>query len=211
MFIQDLRKSLDANATALYEQKKREKELKSHPETMEMICSHVADGGSLATLCEKKWYVNYGRMAQWINADDGRREMLTRATEARLAWERDRILAELRVLGLFDIRDLLDEAHCVKPPDQWPDHISRAIESMEVKELFEQGPDGGRIKIGEVKKINLVSKLKALELLGKTSALYVERHELAVKPMSLGMMVEQSFNEQAIDVTDSTARVPSAE
>lgn len=206
----DIANQAKSQASKLWYTKKREKELQAEPDTIDIICAHVGDGGTLTNLCEKVWKVSYGRMAQWINSDETRRRLFSDAMQSRVNWERERILEELRHLSFFDIRQILDENSCVKPPSEWPDEISKAVESMTVNELF-QGTGDDRELVGLVKNIKLTPKLKALELIGKTSAMFIERVEATIKPMTLGQMVEDSWTAElppARDVSPNKSDTP---
>lgn len=77
------------------------------------------------------------------------------------------VVAKLAQVGLFDPRRLFDKHHGLLPPDQWPDDIAAAVAGIEVFEEFDSGPDGERVQIGLTKKVKLLDRTKALDMLMK--------------------------------------------
>jgi hypothetical protein len=152
---------------------KFQKRVALKPELMEEICEHVSEGGTLITLA-KKWDVSYGTLTNWIHADKAREQRYLKALNDREEWSKERILQELRTIGLVDIRDLINEEGGLRPKSEWPEEVSRSISSIEITELREDGEG-----IGEVKKIRLNDKIKALELVGKNLRLFTDKVELS--------------------------------
>lgn len=178
---------------------KREREFFDRAELLEIICSHVADGGSLITLC-KRWHIRYGRVMQWVNKEKSRQEQVEAAYLSRKEWAIQTILDELRAIATFDITHILDSAGRVRPPSEWPEGYGRLVESIEIKELASR--DGEQL-FGEMKKIKFHSKMRALELLGKAEAMFIEKHEHTFKPVTLGELLDASWNSETKDVTDT--------
>jgi len=92
----------------------------------------------------------------------------------------DRVLAELYEIAMADISDAFDEDNNLKPMNQIPESLRRAICGIEVFEEF-AGFGEEREKIGETKKIKFWDKGKALEALAKHLKLLVDRHEVEFK------------------------------
>jgi phage terminase small subunit len=90
------------------------------------------------------------------------------------------VLQELTYIGHSDIREIFDEAGCVKPVSEWPTHIARAVASIEVFEEY-QGSGNERQYIGQTKKVKFWDKPKALELKGKNERLFSDRVEVTGK------------------------------
>jgi phage terminase small subunit len=88
--------------------------------------------------------------------------------------EADRIIRELARIGFSDTREIFNDDGNVKPVSQWPAHIARCIQSVEVLEEY-QGSGVDRQFIGYTKKIKLWDKVKALELLGKHKVLFADK------------------------------------
>jgi hypothetical protein len=158
-------------------------------DTLLKICSFVANNGSLIDLC-REWDVQYGDVATWIHADEEREAAYTKALNLRGEWVCEAVLRELRLIGLSDVRELYDENGHLKDPGDWPEEIARSVAGVETKEIFDE--EG--VKEGEVKKVKLWDKLRAIELLGKNLSLFLERKELKVT-MTLEDLLEKSMKD----------------
>lgn len=159
----------------------RTSELQSDPGTMLTIFKHLANGGSLINLC-KTWDVRYSDFMLWINQDEGRKKLYHEGLEAQQAWAVDRLLQEIRAISFIDIRLIFNEDHSLKPPSEWPDDVAAALAGIEVDEIWEMQPqeDSNRmrkVQIGETKKIKLLDKLKALEMLGRDLGRFTQKIE----------------------------------
>lgn len=175
------------------ERKKRRDELLADPETMSTICVHVANGGTLIDLCET-WDLPFGWISKWLRIDPDRNKQYVQALNDRAEWVRERVLAELRHLGLSDLRRLFDDNGRLKDPRNWPSEIAHAIASVEVDELFE-GSGKERTHVGYTKKVKLWPKTEALKLIGQNLDLFVERHEISGK-VALEDLVTASIDEK---------------
>lgn len=104
--------------------------------------------------------------------------------------DKDLVLSELVKIAKADIRKLFNENGGLLPVNEWPDDIAGAVASVEVDEIFGNvGPE--KMQIGEVKKIKLWKKEKALELLGKNLALFMDKIEVSGS-VTLEELVERS-------------------
>lgn len=77
------------------------------------------------------------------------------------------VVAKLAQMAMFDIRRLYDEAGNILRPDMWPDDVAAAISGLEVFEEFEDDPEGGKTRTGQTKKVKVVERTKALDMLMK--------------------------------------------
>lgn len=157
----------------------RTRRLQADPQTLEDICAHLAEGGSLIVLC-KTWNVRYSEMVMWLNADETRKKRFAESLDAQTQWAVTRLLQEIRAISFVDIRQLFNEDHSLKPPSEWPDDVAAAIAGIEVDELYE-GVGQERERIGDTKKVKMFDKLKALEMLGKDLGRFVQKHEVTGK------------------------------
>lgn len=137
--------------------------------TLEDICSHVANGGSIIDLC-KLWKIGWNNLNNWLYADKERKERYHQAIEAQGEWAIQRILTELRSIAFCDIDVIFNEDHSLKPIADWPEEARRKLSGIEVDELKEDG-----VRIGYTKKVKLVDKIKALELMMKNLNMLTER------------------------------------
>lgn len=166
------------------------------PATLDMVLGHVANGGTLIGLC-KVWDVMYSDVVLWIYKDEARRTVYERALEQQSEWMVARLLDELRVLGTVDIREAFDEEGRLKPLKDIPDEVARAIAGVEVFEVYSSDK---KELAGYTKRVKFYDKLRAIELLGKKLAMFVERHEHR-HSLSLEKLVAGSQKEKVIDVT----------
>lgn len=140
--------------------------------SIETICSHVANGGSLVELC-KIWEVNVWDVKRWLSSDPERKKIYAEAQSARAEFVEERVLQELRKIAFSDVRKLYAKNGSLLPITELSDEIAPAVASMDVFERLEDG-----FKLGETKKIKLHSKLDALKLLGEYQSMWKQVHEL---------------------------------
>ena len=148
------------------QRERRTKALLKTGRLLEVILSHVRNGGSLISLCEA-WGVRYSDFIGWIRADNKRSEAYNLAGQDRSEWTKEMILSELRLLSRFDIRKLYDADGNLKPIQELDDETARMVASTEIDELF-SGKGDFRTKSGQTTKVKVYDKLKALELVAKT-------------------------------------------
>lgn len=86
------------------------------------------------------------------------------------------VLSELEKIANSDVKEMFDENDCMLPLSKIPKYLRKAISSFEVVELY-AGRGADRQKIGELKKVKLWSKDKALENLGKHLRLFADKVE----------------------------------
>lgn len=146
---------------------------------MKVLVAHVANGGTVTTLCET-WGVSYSGILGWIYQDRTREREYVRALNDRSEWAKEALLAELRDIALVDIRKIFDENGKIKPIPDWPKEIACALASFEVVEEME-GTGRDAVQIGWLKKFKFFDKMKSIELLGKNLVLFIERHEISGK------------------------------
>lgn len=173
--------------------KEKFEKLCADAETLDTIEAHISNGGSLIDLCET-WGVRYSDIVKWLNTDDKRKKLFLSALDARAEWAVQRILAELNSIAFTDITKIFDENHELLPPDKWPKSISRAVAAIDVSELFDY-EDNQKIKVGNLKKVKLYDKTKAIELLGRDLGRFINRHELSGK-LTLEDLVNGSLKEE---------------
>lgn len=140
---------------------------------LEQICSFMANGGCLLELGEL-WDVRYSDLAGWINKEKSRQDAYSYAGIMRNEWYKERVMLEFRKLATADIRKAYDDnGHLLRVNDM-PAEIAAAIAQVEVYEEF----DSDREHIGDTVKVKFWDKPKALEMIGKKLAMWVERHHV---------------------------------
>lgn len=79
---------------------------------------------------------------------------------------KESLMQILRDIAGAKLDDIMDDQGQVLPPDQWPEHMKRAVSGMEVDEIY-TGSGEARVAIGVKRKVRLSEKTKAIELLNK--------------------------------------------
>lgn len=74
------------------------------------------------------------------------------------------LMRELWNIGRADLRSIMDDTGCLLPPNEWPDDVAGAVESIDVQETFE-GEGKNRVWTGQVKKIRMHGKIPAIRQL----------------------------------------------
>lgn len=97
---------------------------------------------------------------------------------ARVQVESDTVLRELLRIATSDIGEAFDDSGRLKPLKEIPTDVRRAIQSIEVDELFD-GFGQERTHVGYTKKLKFWDKNKALEMLGKHLKLFTEKLEVS--------------------------------
>jgi phage terminase small subunit len=100
-----------------------------------------------------------------------------------------RILEELKRIATVDVGQAFDEDGNLKPIKDIPPDVRRAIAGIEVDELFE-GRGDSRTQIGVTKKLKFWDKNKALELIGRHLAMFLDRTQHSVDTLTLEQLVE---------------------
>lgn len=129
-----------------------------------------ASEGGMVTEWAKERGISYTGVMQWIHRDAARAEVWRGVEVARSQWFVQSVLAELRTIGLVDIREAYDERGAMKQVGDIPESVARAIVGIETEE--EVGEDGE--VVGRVRKVRFSDKLRALELLGKHLQMFID-------------------------------------
>lgn len=90
----------------------------------------------------------------------------------------ERIMQELARIALVDIGDLLNEDGGLRKISDIPEDARRALAGLEIVELYEKA-DGEKLSVGDIKKIKLEGKTRALELLGKCHGMFTDNVNLS--------------------------------
>ena len=90
----------------------------------------------------------------------------------------ERVIAEIARIAFFDVKELYNDDGTLKEIAQLDSEITRAIHSTKNR-IEKQGQD--KEDWAEIKEIRTHDKLKALELLGKTIALFTDKQDINVQ------------------------------
>jgi len=183
---------IEASNDPSYE--RRLKHIVSHPNVVDEICAHVANGGTVLTLAES-WAVRFSDVMRFIHASDDAEKRYMQALNDRAEWGKEAFLAEARRVGLVNVKDAFNEDGSLKPISEIPEDIMRCVSSMEIDEIWE-GQGNDRAQIGVTKRLRLEPKLKAIELLMKNSGLLIDRH-IVKEAKTLEDLLAESYQEEA--------------
>lgn len=100
--------------------------------------------------------------------------------EQRTEITQDMVIKELAKIAFLDIRKLYTENGQLKNVADIDDDTAGAISSLETLEEYD-GYGDDREKIGDIQKVKLLDKTKALELLGRHLGIFNDKLDLNVK------------------------------
>lgn len=94
----------------------------------------------------------------------------------------ERILQEMACLAFYDPDAFYDDEGNPLPLSEIPEDARRAISGLDVEELWERDGRGNvRVKSGNLRKLKVTSKDKALEMLGRYHKMFVDKSEVDVR------------------------------
>jgi phage terminase small subunit len=114
----------------------------------------------------------------------------------RVEVKSDDILRELLRIATVDLAEAYDEAGNLKPIQEIPKDVRRAIAGIKVFEEFD-GFGKDRVKVGEVREVKFWDKPRSLELLGKHLKLFTDVVEHQGK-LTLEQLVAGSLPSQEL-------------
>ena len=107
-----------------------------------------------------------------------------------------RVLGELSSLSFSDVRKLYSDDGRLKPIKEWPEDVAKMVVGIDVEEA-KYDDEGVQIK-GEIKKVKMVDKLRAIEMIGKNLRMFVDKVEVVGK-LSLEQLVVSSIPKETGD------------
>ena len=111
--------------------------------------------------------------------------------EERTEVTQDMIINELAKIAFLDISNLYNENGGLKKIQDIDENTRRAISSLETFEEFE-GYGEDREKVGDTKKVKLIDKTKALELLGKHLGMFKDKIDISQdKPFEVNISIKK--------------------
>jgi phage terminase small subunit len=107
----------------------------------------------------------------WVQAELTR---ITKKREERLDIKADEAMIECRRIALSDIIGMFNDNGSIRKIAEIPESIRRVMSGFEVSEIWGEDDEGNKSIIGELKKVKLWSKDKAIDMLFKHHGLYLE-------------------------------------
>lgn len=124
------------------------------------------------------------KVKEYILIHQKKREERTQVTQ-------DRVIQELAKIAFADIRELYDNNGNLKNVKSLENDVAGAISQLETFEEYE-GRGEDREHIGDTKKVKLLDKTKALELLGKHLGIFTDKLELEqTKPFEVNISIKK--------------------
>ena len=124
------------------------------------------------------------KVQEYIQEQQREREKRTKVTQ-------DMIVNELAKIAFLDISNLYNENGGLKNIQDIDENTRRAISSLETFEEFE-GYGEDREKVGDTKKVKLIDKTKALELLGKHLGMFKDKLDISQdKPFEVNISIKK--------------------
>jgi hypothetical protein len=134
------------------------------PGTMDNICTHILQGGSLVDLAET-WEIPFGWIRQWMAADEERDRAYALALNRRAEFEGEKIKRELARIAYADFRKIYTTDGKLLPYNQWPADVAAAVVGVEYRD-------------GKLIEFKRADKIRALELAGKTIGVFSDKIEM---------------------------------
>jgi hypothetical protein len=156
-------------------------------EVSENALKHISNGGSLTEFCSELG-IDYQAMVLMLDGDKEMRAKYNKAKEARKEWASEMVFEEIIALARANFSDMYTDTGELLPFTKMPAKIKKAIQSIKRTSRYDK--DGNEIVTTEVK---LYDKLKALELVGKDSGRFIQKHEVN-KTVTLENLLTDSFN-----------------
>jgi hypothetical protein len=151
------------------------------PELIQNIIAEVATGKTLIE-ASKEYNVHYGFLIERIHKSDNTRDSLAEAFRARKEFTKELLLQELQDLAKFNIAEMYNDDMTVRHIKDMPSYMQKCIKGVEMK------PDG-------TIKIQFIDKLKAIDLLAKTTDMLVQRIEVTADE-TLENIIGRTFKDE---------------
>ena len=137
---------------------------------LDLLCAHVTMGGSSIDFCHDH-NIRYDHLSAWLYDDPKRLGRYNAALDARTEWIIQRVLLELTRLATVDVREAFRPDGSPKHLNELSPALAACISSISVDS------DGKQ----HVRFRAMTDKMRAMELLGKNFAMFIERHDHLVR------------------------------
>lgn len=143
------------------------------PDFFTKLLRHLTNGGSVIDYANAA-KIRFDSLTNWVHEDERRNKQYIRALNDGNEWLKQRIIDEFKSLATTDITALYDADGALKPMEAWPEREKAAVLSVDTYEEF-SGRGEDKQLIGYTKRIKLADKLRALELIAKTLAMFKDQ------------------------------------
>lgn len=133
------------------------------PQNITAIIDHVANGGSVLDLC-KMWAVRYSDVMKFIRSNIDYNKQYEQALKDREEWAKERVMAEIRSLSTYSIKDAINPDGTFKRLAELPEELAASIKEVD---------SDGSVKFSD--------KLKALDMYGKQLGIFTDKKEITGK------------------------------
>ncbi len=153
------------------------------------ICDNVSNGSTLAQYCRDRG-LNFGDVRHWIEASNLRKRQYNDSLAARRDWAAQTLCHMVLEMVKFDPKSVFFPDGTIKPLAEWPAEARAALDSFESDKTT-----------GQLTKVRFNSRLKAIELMGKTVGMFADKLEVEGKgtfmDVVLGSMRERKDDTQS--------------
>lgn len=153
---------------------------------IKMALRHVANGGSLIDISFSH-KIRFCDINEIIHSRQDYYESYQKALACRKELQEETCLKELRNLSEENIAKIFKDDGSLMSPKDWPIEIAKCVQS--VKMIENTDADGNTHRRFEVK---FYDKLRAIELLGKSQGLFIDKHEIKAD-QTLTKLIEMSY------------------
>jgi hypothetical protein len=155
---------------------------------MKTIVSTIASGGTLLKLCEDTGE-SYSDTVAWILESYERTALFQRAMVAKSYWAIDAVLDELKAIATVDPKDIYTDAGTLRDVSDMPPSVRKAIDTIKSEEIMSGGSFAGYTK-----SVSFHDKIRALELIGRKFAMFIDRSRVEEKK-DIEALIEESARE----------------
>lgn len=169
----------------------------SDPDIVRDICRHIAGTGSLRSFCAQR-RLEYGMVREFLAEGEAARAYAD-ALVVRDDNARDLVVDELTAIIDSDLTQAFDADGNLLRMAEMPERIRRMVAGVKFREIFEmqgKGEDRAKVHVGNVIELKFIDKMKAIELRGRTLAMFTDKtqHDVGV---TLEDLIRESMNEDA--------------
>jgi len=185
---------------SIKDREKRAYELFKQDGFFETVLDSLSHGRTLSEIAEEL-NIPFYTIHEWLSADMARKERSDKAYQTGASYIIDELTRETREISRSDFRNLFGENGQLLPVNMWPEGAAKTVESVEIKEVFENVGGGNRELVGYTKKIKLWNKNQAIKTLGQEHGIFKDKKEFSADD-DLRAMISRSYKAEVEDKRD---------